>query len=143
MKLYNVISNIDLFNDFVLIFFRYTMKIFYKYKFNKLVSLQVLIFYTFLWSVNIFHHHQVELLVECNLSDHNKTNAVQHSYSYDQNFTCTIHSNYVSLTSLKFDSFIFVLTHQSNELERIFLYDEKRITETLFTQNNLRAPPLS
>ncbi len=119
------------------------MKMMYKNIFRQRIALLVLIFYSVLWSGNIFHHHHINLLTADSFTEQRSEGPISHSYSYDQNLSCTIHSNYVSISSVKLNSTIQFLPETNNEVFSIELFGVGFFNEPHLERIYLRAPPLS
>jgi hypothetical protein len=119
------------------------MNIFYRNSTRQQISRFVLVFYIFIWSVNIFHHHHIDVRDDFVFSTHSNPVTSTHNYSYDNNVSCTVHSNYVSLASLKIDYLNPDICAHSDKFIRLLIPDQNKTTKLLLSQNNLRAPPLS
>lgn len=111
--------------------------------FRQHIAILVFTFYTALWSINIFHHHHINLLTTDSFTEQRSERPISHSYSYDQSLSCTIHSNYISISSVKLNSTFEFLPETGKQIINIELSGFGFFIEPHLERNYLRAPPLS
>lgn len=119
------------------------MKLLNNDKTRRRIALVVMFFYMLVWSVNIFHHHHVNVLAVIGFNEQQNQGSFSHTYSFDQNLTCTVLSNYISISSIRVTSSIELLPDVEKDIFRIEFDEIDFPFSPFLNQQDLRAPPIA